>query len=112
MIARVLRELGYVEQWGTGIGRMEKACFDAGLPAPRFEELGGRFRVTILTNRDAVPVLDDVDQQIVDSIPEEGTTTAKVAEAIGKSVRTARMRLQKLVDRGAIVEIGSSWGVV
>ncbi|MDE2050869.1 MAG: hypothetical protein KGJ72_07610 [Gammaproteobacteria bacterium] len=37
VIARVFRELGYIEQWGSGIRRMSAACREAGrrrLPGP------------------------------------------------------------------------------
>lgn len=48
VLARVFRELGYVEQWGSGIQRMTRACVDAGHPPPEF---AGRFRVVLATAR-------------------------------------------------------------
>ena len=107
MMARVLRELGYVEQWGSGVGRMERALGDAGLDPPLFEEIGGRFRVTISMERRRAASLDAVDRIIIELLGDRGATTAEVAEGIGKSTRTARSRLARLVERGIIVEIGS-----
>lgn len=107
MMARVLRELGYVEQWGSGVGRMERACADAGLDPPVFEEIGGRFRVTISMERRRAALLDSIDRTIIDLLGESGATTAEIAEGIGKSARTARSRLARLVERGLVVEIGS-----
>jgi len=43
VIGRVFKELGLIEQWGSGIGRMRSACREAGLPEPHFEELGRHF---------------------------------------------------------------------
>jgi len=43
IIARVFKEIGLVEHWGSGIQRMRAACLDAGLPEPCFEEVGMRF---------------------------------------------------------------------
>jgi hypothetical protein len=34
VLAQVFRELGYVEQWGSGIGRMSAACIETGLAVP------------------------------------------------------------------------------
>lgn len=40
VIARVFKELGYIEQWGTGLVRIQTACREYHLPAPRFLENG------------------------------------------------------------------------
>jgi predicted HTH transcriptional regulator len=47
VIGRVFRELGLIEQWGSGMGRMITACQEAGLQSPRFEEIGNSFRVAL-----------------------------------------------------------------
>jgi len=107
MLARVLRELGYVEQWGTGVARMEHACHDAGLAAPQFEEIGGRFRVTITSTTTGDAKIDSVDQKILQGLTDDGLTTSEVAAVIDMSTRTARTRLQRLTKRGLVVEIGS-----
>ncbi|MBI4706194.1 MAG: putative DNA binding domain-containing protein [Deltaproteobacteria bacterium] len=40
VIARVLRELGYMETWGTGYKRMREDCEAGGYPLPEWVELG------------------------------------------------------------------------
>jgi ATP-dependent DNA helicase RecG len=40
VIARVFKELGYIEQWGSGIGRMRADCLAMGLAEPRIREKG------------------------------------------------------------------------
>lgn len=38
IIARVFKELGYIEQWGSGIKRIKSYCLDAGLKEPLIRE--------------------------------------------------------------------------
>lgn len=47
VLARVFREAGIMEQWGTGIQRVFEQIADAGLPEPVIEEVQDRLRVTI-----------------------------------------------------------------
>lgn len=108
VIARVFKELGFVEQWGTGVQRMVAACAMAGLPAPEFAELGFRFRVTIRTERIAEPVLGRVEDRIVTFIREgNGRSTAEIAAHAGLSTRATQHRLAALAARGFIVVVGS-----
>jgi ATP-dependent DNA helicase RecG len=49
VIVEAFRELGgFIEKMGTGVQRMGRAMEEHGLPLPRFEELGGEFRVTLV----------------------------------------------------------------
>ncbi len=45
VIVRVLRELGLVEEWGTGYRRVMQACEEGGYPPPTWRELGSALRV-------------------------------------------------------------------
>jgi predicted HTH transcriptional regulator len=108
VIARVFKELGLVEQWGTGVQRMVAACAAAGLPAPEFAELGFRFRVTLRTERVSPPVLDRVEDRILTFVGSgEGRSTAEIAKRAGISTRATQHRLAALTDRGLIVVVGS-----
>lgn len=108
VIGRVFHALGLIEQWGSGVQRMTAACLEAGHPAPVFEELGNRFRVTIGTTQVSQPVLDDKDQAILSSLASgQGLLTSEVAKAIGLTPRATRTRLARLVGRGLIREIGT-----
>lgn len=45
-IADMFKEIGLIEKYGTGIRRILNGFVDYDLPEPRFEEIGGGFRVT------------------------------------------------------------------
>jgi predicted HTH transcriptional regulator len=108
VIGRTFHALGLIEQWGSGIQRMTAACQAAGLPAPVFEEIATRFRVTITTTRVGPTVVDETDQAILGRLGgANGLATSEIAAAIGLSPRATRTRLARLVDRGLVREIGT-----
>lgn len=47
VLARVFKELGYVEHWGSGIQRMKQMCFEEGLREPDFLETDNFFEVKL-----------------------------------------------------------------
>ncbi len=109
VIGRVFHELGLIEQWGSGIQRMTAACREAGLAAPALEEMGARFRVTLLTARTGAPRVDDTDQAILDAMAgDKGLSTQEIATAIELTARATRTRLLKLVQHGLVREVGTS----
>ncbi|HEY1341827.1 MAG TPA: ATP-binding protein, partial [Bryobacteraceae bacterium] len=108
VIGRVFHELRLIEQWGSGIQRMTAACLEAGLETPKLEELGTHFRATILTSRTRKPKTDATDRKILDTLERgENVSTRVIARRIGLSERATRTRLQSLVSRGLVVEIGT-----
>jgi len=108
VLGRVFHELGLVEQWGSGVQRMISACREQGLPAPVWEEVGFRLRVTLRTEGIAVPEVDAKDRTILDLLEgDEGRHTRDIAEAIGLSTRATRTRLARLVKRGLVREVGT-----
>jgi predicted HTH transcriptional regulator len=108
VIGRVFKELGLIEQWGSGVQRMTSACLSAGLPEPELEEVGLRFRVTLRLVADGPVLADDLERRILDylSIP-DGRSTAELATHIQRTPRTAQQRLAKLAGRGLVVALGS-----
>jgi predicted HTH transcriptional regulator len=108
VIGRVFHELGLIEQWGSGVQRMTSACREAGLAPPQFEEVATRFRVTILSTRVHPPLLDAVDQAIVDALGGgRGLATREIARTIGLTPRATRTRLARLVGSGLLREVGA-----
>lgn len=47
VLARVFRELGYIEHWGSGIQRIQQMCEAENLPTPEFLETGDFFDVKL-----------------------------------------------------------------
>ena len=109
VIGRVFQELGLIEQWGSGIQRMAGACREAGLPPPKLEEIGLRFRVTLSVLPQQQPELDERDRKILELLSDgNGRSTQRIADYLHLSTRAIRNRLRSLIDLGLIVEIGSS----
>ncbi len=108
ILGRVFQELGLVEQWGSGVQRMIAACREDGLPAPTWEEIGIRLRVTLRTEQVRPPRVDPKDQTILDLLEGgERRGTREIADAIGLSTRSTRTRLARLVTRGLVREVGT-----
>jgi len=47
LIARILFEMDYFDEWGQGINKMRHFMKEANLPEPVFEEIGDEFKVTL-----------------------------------------------------------------
>ncbi|MBN2747483.1 MAG: hypothetical protein JXR34_12215, partial [Bacteroidales bacterium] len=72
VIAHIFKELGLIEQWGSGINRIINACKEQGLPAPKIEEKNDFFDVELIRPR---PVTDDY-EPLADGKPSEKTPAA------------------------------------
>lgn len=108
VLGRVFHELGLIEQWGSGIPRMMKACREAGLPEPEFEEIGSGFRVTLRREHTGVPELNALDQDVLDFVSQSsGASTKEIAAHLGRTPRATRTRLRRLLDLGLLVAVGS-----
>jgi ATP-dependent DNA helicase RecG len=107
-IGRVFHELRPIEQWGSGIQRMSAACQQAGLEAPRLEEIGMHFRVTISSTRVRQPHTDETNRRIL-ALFGDGVarSTAAVAKHAGLSQRATLTRLKSMTARGLLVETGT-----
>ena len=108
VIGRVFHELHLIEQWGSGVQRMAAACQEAGLTAPRLEEIGTHFRVTISSTRVRQPDSDGTDKRILALLGDGvARSTAGVAKHVGLSQRATLTRLKAMTSRGLLVEIGT-----
>jgi ATP-dependent DNA helicase RecG len=108
VIGRVFHELGLIEQWGSGIGRMTSACLQAGLPEPTLEEIGSGFRVTFFGTGRQAPALDALDQAILDFVGRsDGASMRAIAAHIHRTTRATRDRAGRLIALGLLAAIGS-----
>lgn len=109
VIGRVLRELKFIDQWGSRIGRMIDSCEQAGVRAPIWQELGTRFRVTMFMKENGLENDDKINDPICQVLRvADGLRTAEIANAIGRASRATRFRLKKLVDNGLVARVGTS----
>ena len=66
----------------------------------------GRLRVTMSMQPVGSPVVDAIDQAILDVLSDGDRKTHEIADAIGRSTRATRTRLARLVDQGLVAVIG------
>jgi len=119
VIVEVFRDLGgFIEKMGTGIQRMARAMEEHGLLRPRFEELGGEFRVTLIGPGDrfmeegTVPEwvrgLNERQVKAIGYVRQHGRVTSRQYQAfLGVSLSTAKRDLQTLVTRGFLRQQGT-----
>ena len=104
-IAGILYDIGWIEQWGSGIDKMRTACRKAGIPEPQFEEDQG-FRVIFMKNIYTEEYLRNFDlneRQIraVRYVKERGKiTNREYRKMTGLSDEGARVDLNELVGKG------------
>jgi predicted HTH transcriptional regulator len=106
VLGRVFRELELIEQWGSGLNRINESCIQHGATPPKFEELDLFFRVTLY------PKLAQATHQhpwyvpIFEHIQQHGKISALEADKIWKVTRkTAANRLKQLCKEGLLIEI-------
>ena len=119
VIVEAFRDLGgFIEKMGTGVQRMGRAMEEHGLPLPRFDELGGEFRVTLvgpgerfMQTEAPAPVwtqgLNERQIKAMGNVAKEGKiTNQKYQDFFGISRATAKRELHALVLRGLLQQQG------
>lgn len=116
VIARVLRELGLFEEWGTGYRRVTEACRAGGYPVPEWEEFGSALRVLFRPHPEAaaagdervnVPV-NDRQRWFLDQLSQRRAVKAKeVAAHFGVTEKTARRDIADLKAGNFIEFLGA-----
>jgi ATP-dependent DNA helicase RecG len=111
-IGGVLYDIGWIEQWGSGIEKMCQACSKAGLPEPQLEEYQG-FRVTFRKDIYTVEYLRSLglnERQIkaLKYVKERGDITNKQYQELNNvSRQTATIDLGELTDKHILVRVGN-----
>jgi ATP-dependent DNA helicase RecG len=88
VVARIFKELGYIEQWGSGIQRIKTACTAVGLAEPRIREKGDFVDVEFYRPADAnenerlrmIANESDTDTKVSDSSEKVPDTERKVSD--------------------------------
>jgi ATP-dependent DNA helicase RecG len=121
VIAQVLSDLGFVERLGYGLNRVVNVMKENHLPSPKFEEIGGTFRVTLwkafdwfskkeehqLSNYETL-ALNDRQKAAVEQLFERGRITNRGYQDLCPDVssETIRRDLVELVRKGVIIKVG------
>lgn len=108
VIAALLRDLDYLEEYGRGIDIVYSRMKEWNLPAPIFRNTSNSFRVTLLGEPFAS--LNDRQQSIWQNIQERKHLTARqcLEDFPEVSRQTINNDLKKLVDTGLILAKGTA----
>lgn len=103
VIARVFKELGLIEQWGTGVRRIFAEAKELNLPEPKIEEMALRLRFTVYlavshqiqtgeTEQVEAQVEAQVDLRILQACAETPLSSAEIAAALGHKTLSGNVR--------------------
>lgn len=112
-IGEIFYDMGWIEQWGSGIDKMHKACSKAGLPEPKFEEYQGFrviFRKDIYTEEYLNKLgLNERQIKAVMYVKEKGRITNKEYQQLIKNISriTVTRDLTDLRIKGILKMIGA-----
>jgi ATP-dependent DNA helicase RecG len=115
-IAAMFKEIGIIEQYGSGISRVIKAFSNDRLAPPRFENFQHGFKVTVFNQK--INVIENVienhpgkETRIINMISQNGRISiASIAKTLGISERTAHRYIKILQNKHKIRRIGSDKG--
>lgn len=118
VIARIFRELGLIEQWGSGVRRIFREAREQDLPEPQIVEIGMRIRFVVpLTKQITVqaktrPVKAQVKAQVEAQVEldilavcaEHPLSSSEIATALGHKKLSGNLRkaLPRLKESGLL----------
>lgn len=117
VLARVFKELNFIERWGSGINRMINLCKNASLKAPEIKETGDSVVLTFYradTMPDSAGLVPDSaglnnlseTEEKVFALITNKTTRKEIQEKLLFSERMIRKILSSLQEKGLIEKIG------
>ena len=111
VIARVLKELNYIEQWGSGIRRIKSSCKARGLKEPEIVEKGDFVDVCLyrkqIAHREDV-ISNEKEEKILKYIQSNRNkiTTKEAESLLDLGERRSREIVSELVDKGILERVG------
>lgn len=110
VIARTFLELNLIEQWGSGLQRIIDACEAQGLKAPKFEDFGIDFKVTLYAEQQQEKAITDasVKEFVAYAKKQKKVSTKEAASFWHIAPRNAREKLKRLASAGIIKRVGTS----
>jgi len=128
VIANVFKELGLIEQWGSGIARIKSSCLEVGLKEPKIREMNDFVDVEFYRPNSAelMPNKDDTvgkpsdtvgkpsdnlmpqEEKIIQYLDNhERVVSKEVEKLLGIKESRTREFLKSMVDRGLIERVGA-----
>lgn len=103
LLVRIFRELKLIERLGSGIPNILESYKDKMVPSPNFEEAGDQFRVTLYEITEPATPSETWEVMLMQVLKKgEQLGTKDIAKLWSVEVRTARMRLNKMLQKGLI----------
>ena len=114
-IAEFFKNIGWIEKYGSGIGRIINYFKEANLHLPTFENHSGGFLVTVFarnkeeTKENVTENVTEKRRQYILQLIEENhnITTTEIAELAGVVRRTIARDIDFLKDKGILLRVGS-----
>ncbi len=113
VIARVFKELNYIEQWGSGIRRIKSSCRARSLKEPEIVEKGDFVDVSLYREvihaevvREDQISLTEQEEKIIEFLKAHNNQlrTKDAKSVLGVEARRAREVLKDLVDKQVIIK--------
>ncbi len=123
VVANVFKELGLIEQWGSGIARIKSSCLEIGLKEPLIREVNDFVDVefyrpnisktvvkpseTVGKSSDNIENLTFQEEKVIAYLEEHKKMVSKDVEGLLK-IKESRTRelLKQMVEKGLIVRLG------
>ncbi len=120
VLARVFKEVDFIEKWGTGLTRIKELCLEAGLKSPEIREVGDFVSITFYRpiNKivadssgivaDSSGIVAESDNQILKYLEINGKITSQiVCELLNIKGAMARRILKRMTEEKLIVRKGT-----
>jgi ATP-dependent DNA helicase RecG len=111
VIARVLKELNYIEQWGSGIRRIKSSCKARGLKEPEIVEKGDFVDVCLYRkqfDQKENMISNEKEEKILEYIQSNRNriTTKEAESLLDLGERRSREIVSEMVDKGILERVG------
>lgn len=96
VIARVFKELNFIERWGSGINRMINLCRNAGMKEPQIREVGDSISLVFFRTPDTATLPPDIA-----TLPPDAATLSEKEEQVLKYLsfgRKTRVEIERELD--------------
>ena len=111
VLARIFKELNFIEKWGSGINRMINLCKEVNLKVPEIKETGDSIVLTFYRTENSAGLVPDKNnlsetELKVFEIIEDRTTRKYIQDKLSFSERMIRKTLNILQEKRLIEKVG------